>query len=454
MKLFYLRKKNPKRHHWFLFFILPLLLFIFSFSPFSVSAEELIKTLEERIIHHPNLNDLFEFAHQKNPMIKAFREEWRESVERYRLTTGYPDPQILMTYWPKSVANNLDADKIETMLSQSIPFPGKLSAAGRITQAQTRLKRFSLDRTIRDILISIRESYHELLYIREAGRISEQNEILLSQIRAMGESLYAQNKSQLIDVLKAQSQIAQTGYDRLLLGELEKTEVTRLNAILNRDPMASIGELQDEPVRQIAYTLDEIFFLAEKNRDEIKMAQAEIEIAQAEADMAKFETYPEFMLGVTYESDAPAEPEASREDMWGFQFGMSLPMWWEKNSGRIESAKSNVEKFKAMSIGQLNETRALVRENYFRLMNAQRLVLLYRDSLIPQSIESIAIADTWNRQNQSSFTDYIEAQSIGYNFQLALSRAKADYGKYLARLEGLAGQSLTTKTHQQESSLP
>ena len=55
------------------------------------------------------------------------------------------------------------------------------------------------------------------------------------------------------------------------------------------------------------------------------------------------------------------------------------------------------------------------------------------------------IAETWFRQGESSFSDFIETQAVWYNFQLADARARADYGKYLARLEGLVGQNLTRK---------
>jgi outer membrane protein TolC len=55
------------------------------------------------------------------------------------------------------------------------------------------------------------------------------------------------------------------------------------------------------------------------------------------------------------------------------------------------------------------------------------------------------IAETWFRQGESSFSDFIETQAVWYNFQLAYARARADYGKYLARLEGFVGLNLTRK---------
>jgi cobalt-zinc-cadmium efflux system outer membrane protein len=55
------------------------------------------------------------------------------------------------------------------------------------------------------------------------------------------------------------------------------------------------------------------------------------------------------------------------------------------------------------------------------------------------------IAETWYREGESTFSDFVETQSVVYNFQLSLARARADYGKYLARLEQVAGKSLTKR---------
>ncbi len=435
--------------HTILFFSLTCLIFFV----FCADAEESdTDSPADQIAQGAGLSDLLKHAYENSPAIKAAREEWRESIEQYRVNTAYPDPQITVTYWPKSFADNLDAQKVETMLAQGIPFPGKLAAAGRGSRAEADYRRIALDRAVRDVVVNIRESCHELLYIREARRIALQNQELLSAMKTLGQTAYAENRGQLIDVMKAQSQTAQSGYDILLLEELEKTEAARMNSLLNREPESPIGTLTAEPFRPLVYQLEEIFCLAEKNREEIRMAAAEIRKSEAGADMARLENRPDFMFGIIYESDAAKEPEGSRESMSGFQFGMSLPLWWNKNSGRTGAAKAALEKAKAMSAAQVNETQAMVRENYFRLKNAQRLVVLYRDQLIPQASKSVETAQTWYDQKQGSFSDYLETQSVWYNFQLALARATADYGKYLARLEGLAGQSLTVR--EQESGCP
>jgi len=400
---------------------------------------------EVRMVEGPSLADVVDYAFVANPRISAAHAEWRESLERYRVETALPDPQVSTTYWPRSVADDLDSRKTEVMLSQEIPYPGKLGAAGAVARAEAAQMRIRLDQAVRDAIVAVRESYHELAYIRAARKIGEQNQALIGEIRALGETAYARDQAALRDVLKAQSQTAQSGYDLLLLTELESTETARLNALLNRPAGASIGPLRDNAARPLVYTLDEIYGLAEKGREEIRIARAGVETAEARLDLARYQKYPDFMVGFLYENSATEMTDAAREDSFGVQFGVTLPIWFGKNAGRTAAAQAGVEKSLAMAADAINETRALVRDVYFRIENAGRLVTLYRDQLIPQAFTSLQTSETWNRQGVGSLSDYVEAQSVWYNFQLALARARADQGKYLARLEGLAGRSLTDK---------
>jgi outer membrane protein TolC len=331
------------------------------------------------------------------------------------------------------------------MFSQRIPFPGKLAAAGRVAETESQMARLELDRTVRDTAVKVRESYHELQYIREAVRIADLNRLALEHLRNIGEAAYAQNRTALYDVLKAQSQSGQVQYDMLLLEELERTEITRLNALMNRPPEAVIGPLQDESPAPLAYGLNDIYALAETHREEIRAAAAGADKSRAEADVARYQNLPEFMVGFKYEYDAPETPDASANNMYGIQFGMTLPIWWEKNAGRREAARAGTEKAAALVTVQINEARALIRETFFRLKNAERLVTLYRDQLLPQAAKAMETAEIWNREGQGSLTDFVETEAVWYNFQLALARSRADYGKFLAKLEGIVGISLTGK---------
>ena len=111
----------------------------------------------------------------------------------------------------------------------------------------------------------------------------------------------------------------------------------------------------------------------------------------------------------------------------------------------MDTAQAEVDKMRALNKVQVNETRSAIRDIYFRLQNSDRLITLYRDDLIPQANRAMQTAETWFKTGQGSFSDYVETAGAWYNFHLALARAKADYGKFLARLESLVGMSLTER---------
>jgi outer membrane protein TolC len=214
---------------------------------------------------------------------------------------------------------------------------------------------------------------------------------------------------------------------------------------MNRSPEAVIGSLREEPLAHLIYELNEIYVLTETHREEIRAAGAGADKSRAEVDVASYQNLPEFMVGFKYEYDPPVAPDVSATNMYGVQFGMTLPIWWNKNAGRREAARAGTEKAAALISAQINEAHAMIREAFFRLKNAERLTVLYRDQLLPQAKKAMETAEIWNREGQGSFTDFVETEAVWYNFQLALARSRADYGKYLAKLEGIVGISLTRK---------
>jgi len=417
-------------------------------SVFDAGAKtENLAALDERIGRKAALGDLVEYAYQENPSIQVARQAWLATVESFRVATGYPDPELMMTYFPDPLETRLGPQNWNASISQMIPFPGKLSKAGEVVEAEARIAKLNLDLTIRDVIVSVRESFYELIYIRTAKQVADQNMKLLEHLRKVGETAYAQDRATLLDMVKAQSQVGQLRYDILLLDDLEQTEIARLNGLLNRQPDAAVGKLQPEPQLPVAYSLEEIYPLAETHEQEIQMAIVEVEKAGKKVELAGYENLPYFKLGIFYAGigtpDVSNPPPDAGNDALGIQAGVSLPIWFGKNKGRVARARADMKKAEAAKTARITDTRTRIRAVYFRLQNSQRLIELYRNDLLPQAAKAMEIAEAWFREKQATFSDFIEAQSVWYNFQLALARARADYGQYLARLERLVGRSVT-----------
>jgi outer membrane protein TolC len=223
-----------------------------------------------------------------------------------------------------------------------------------------------------------------------------------------------------------------------------------MNALLNRAPDTPIKLLDGESLPPLAYTLEEIYHLVVQYQEEVQIAESQINKARARSGLAKYEYLPEFRLGLFYagigKPDVAMQPQDAGRDAVGVQFGISIPLWFGRNSSRVDEARAEAQRALSLKTAQVNNSHAQVRNLYFRLKNAERLIVLYRDQLLPQASQSMEIAETWFRERQGSFSDFLETEATYYNFQLSLARAKADYGKYLALTERLCGRSLTERS--------
>ena len=418
--------------------------------PGHVSASGAIdlNELDARIAEGVTIEDLIAYAIEMNPGIKGSIEAHRSAKQGETLASALPDPQFMISYFPEPIETRLGPQDWTANLTQMIPFPTKLSKAGKVAEANTRITSLNRDKAVRDVTAAIKESFYELYYIREARQIAGHNMELIDHLRKVAETSYAQYRTILMDVIKAQSQTAQIQYDILLLDELEQTELVRLNGLLNRAPDTPIGELKDVLFPPLLLTLDELYGLAESYQQEIQISNTQIQRADLKLDLAKANSMPNFRIGLFYSSigepDSSMTPDVDAgRDAIGIQAGISIPLWIGKNSSRKEGARADFNKQKSVRQARLNETRTNLSSLYFRLQNSRRLMTLYREELLPQAARSIELAETWFRQGEGSFSNFVEAQSVLYNFQLSVARASADYGKYLARLEKLTGCSLT-----------
>ncbi len=417
----------------------------FSFANENDKLDELSANFSNMI----SLSHLLKYAYHSNPSIQASKASWKIFIENYRIGKSYPDPQLMVTYFPSPIETRLGPQDWNLNLSQPIPFPGKLTQKGKVLEADTRISKLKLDKAVRNIVTSISTSYYELLYIQRAIEIAKANFNLNQELVKISENKYSQDKGLFYDISKAQAQTAQIQYDILLLEELEQTEKTKINTILNRDPDAPLGKARGVVLKNIVYSRNEVYDFSQNNQEDVLIAKEKVNKAEEIIKLSKYESLPSFKLGLFYagigDPDVPSPPKNAGDDAVGIQFGLNIPLWLGKNKSKVSKAIASKNKAKAEKRQVANQNNAKISRLWFKLQNSKRLVSLYEKNLLPQSIKSLQTAETWYRERQASFADFLEVQATTYNFQLSLARARADYGKTLVKLEQFAGVVLDRK---------
>lgn len=402
--------------------------------------------IETRLATTLELSDLLDHARVSNPSIMVSTLAQHMASFDFHVEKSYPDPQLTATYFPSPIETRLGPQDWNLTLSQSFPFPGTIGLKKKRLRTDVSISRLKRDKTVRNILADVSNAFYELRYIQRAVEIAGANLALNQELVKISQNAHGQDRALVYDVSKAMAQTAQIQYDLVLLTELEQTEKTRINTLLNRAPDALLGKARQRPPRKISHTLDEIYALAMTHQEELLIAGQSVQRAEEAIDLTKFETLPSFKLGLFYagigDPDVANPPENAGDDAMGVQVGMNIPLWFDKNNSRREKAMAALKKAKAEKTVAANTTKEQISRVWFRFQNAHRLIILYETQLIPQAMASVQTAETWFREGNGSFTDFIEIQATAYNFQLALERATTDYETTLVTLEQLAGVAL------------
>ena len=392
------------------------------------------------------LPTLIRLGVSRNPAIKAAQAEWLAAIARYPQATALPDPMIRYDYFGDRVETRVGPQDQRIQFSQPFPFPGTLRTAGDVVLKEVVIQSVRYDQVIRDVIVDIKLSFQEFVYLERAVDITRQNQNLLNHILKIANAAYADDKAKLNDVLKAQSQLAQLSYDLILLRELQEVEIARLNTLLDLPTENPLGPARVPPLRIIDATVMEFETLALARRQEIGIATGKVEKTEVAIKLARLKTRPMFNLnGMWIDTNEALNPNTpdSGTDPWTVGMGVTIPWWVGKNRAAIEEAAHKHEAALNSKADIENRTRATVKSVYFRLENARRLIELYEKNLIPQATAAMEVAETWSTEGGAKdIAGFLETQSVWLNFNLARLRAIADYQQALARMERLIGGTM------------
>jgi len=392
-----------------------------------------------------HLNQLIKAAVDNNPQLKIQKLEWQRLIHQYKQTTSLNDPTLVYSESLSPIETRLGPQDRVLSLNQKLPYRGKLALKGEVVKKDIEIAKVNYDKASRDLIVSLKHAFYELVYLENAINLTTKNQQLLEQINNIATADYASNSGILNDVAKAQSQYAQVAYDVIVLEEMRSTEKTRINTLLNRDPEFSFYvNRQNRIPPPFKHEVAKLYQWAESN-EEIALADIAIQKSQVQSKLSAFASKPDFTLGARYSQigtrDVPDLRNNGR-DAFSINFGMTIPLNKTKNHAIKEQARlqnlKQLENKKALQ----NTLRNAVKGYYFKLNNAYRQMVLYKNNLLPQANRAAQVAHLQYRENKGSIGQYLETQSTWLNFQLAYQRAIADYWMNLVQMEKLTGKKL------------
>jgi cobalt-zinc-cadmium efflux system outer membrane protein len=320
----------------------------------------------------------------KTPEIDAARAALEAARRRVDPSRTLPDPMASLTYQNDGRAPSLgtaEGSFAGVMLSQPLPWPGKLALSGKAAASEAReMEVGALDRTALTVEARVRTAWYDLLLARALDRLVEERRGTARQIESTTRERYAAGLAVQQDVLRAQVELARIDELKASQRAAIAGRLAEINRLLGRPQDQALETPADLPGIAAIPPAAGIVAGALARSPEAAAARQGIETGRLRAEMAKKNFRPDFVVtaGSMYRGNFEMGP------MWQAGVAVSLPLWINRRQeNQLAEAKARVAEQTARTdvIGRELELRT--RERIAQLEAANEVAALYQDKIVP-----------------------------------------------------------------------
>lgn len=389
-----------------------------------------------------NLRALVREGLARNPTVVAARERW-QALERTPIQARtLPDPQVQLQEFtvgsPRPAAGYETSDFYYTGFGavQEIPGPGKLRLRGEIARRDAEIARRQYEAVRRETAEKIRDSYFELFYLAGTIGLLEGERRDLARIERIAEARYRLGEGQAQDALKAQLQATR------MLNEIEhhhremRQRQADLKAALGRDldsPDIGIGNL--EPTR-VELADAQLAAAVKAHSIGVMADRAAEQRAEKALALARKGYIPDFTVGYMFQKTGPGF-----RDYYMLTLGASIPLYfWRRQTPAIEQAELNRAAARSQIRADELDAGATAEDELVAIHTSDRVLVIYRQGLIPQAENSMQAALADYRVSKVDFQTLISAFVDLLNVREEYYRELADHEIAVAKLEQIVGE--------------
>jgi cobalt-zinc-cadmium efflux system outer membrane protein len=389
----------------------------------------------------PAADKLVSEALQKTPEIDAARAALEAARRRVEPARTLPDPSASLTYQNDGRAlslGNAEGSFAGLMLSQPLPWPGKLSLAGRAAASEAKeLEAGPLNRTALTIEARVRNAWYDLVLARALDGLVDERRETARQIEATTRDRYAAGLAVQQDVIRAQVELARIDELKAAQRAAIASRLAELNRLLGRPQDAAIGTAAELPAVAPLPSAETIVASALARGPEAAAARQGIETGKLRVELAKKNFLPDFVVsgGSMYRGNFEMGP------MWQVGVGLSLPVWANKRQqNQLAEAQARVAEQTAQTDVVGRELELRTRERIAQLESANDVAALYRDKVVPLDELSYESALASYRAGKVPFITVFDAVNALYSDRASYLGRLAEAAKWRVAIDEAALQ--------------
>ncbi|MEW6744721.1 MAG: TolC family protein [Planctomycetota bacterium] len=380
----------------------------------------------------PEPSDYLRHAFLTNANLRARYYEWRAAVEQIPQDASFPNLALSFSFmftkenmsrWDRTTLG-LGSDPM-----QNIPFPSKLSTAGRRALELARAAGLRFEAAKFELQREVLTTYADLTLLAESSRIQQETVSILRQVAGQAAVRVQTGTGSQQELLQMQTELDLAENDLLNLRAQLPALTARMNALLNRDVGAPVFLPDELPApRPLPLRDDELIKLGSERNPELRALAHEVAGREEALELARQAYLPDFGLSFSLTGSISKTLGAM----------LILPTRLEAIEAAIAQARADLQSMRAAATQYEWDLAASFVLDLTMLRNAERQAALFERVILPRARQAIGILQTAYGANRADFLELLAAQRTFLAARLTLAQVRVEREKALAELEARA----------------
>jgi len=384
-----------------------------------------------------SLRELTGEALKNNPAVVAAQKRYEAARQRPTQESSLPDPTVSLGY--NSVGNPLPGAGLGSnllanagiMVSQEVPFPGKLKLKGDMASKEAQAEYQQYQAAQLAVISRLKQAYYRLQYTYAATDLLVRDRDLLEKLLKVTEDRYSVGRAAQQDVFKAQTQTSILETRMVRLEQERRSRSAEIDSILNRAVGTPVGRPEGVKPKELTATLEELLAAARQNSPMLGRDRKMIERSELAVNMARKEYYPDVTLNAGYYNMGSMPP------MYEMRADFKVPIYfWRKQRAAVNEARRTYE-----STDQ--SLRYQIQDDFLIAQASARLMKLYTQTVVPQGNLALEASLSTYETGSVDFLPVLSNFTMVLDYEMSYYDEALNYALALSRLEETTGQALT-----------
>ena len=389
--------------------------------------------VDRATLPEPELEQLVVEAIRSNPDLTSATASVEAARQRVAPARALPDPSLSFNYQNDGTRITLgerDMTFLGAMISQPLPWPGKLRLAGEEAAQRAEEAGAGVERARLAVEARVRRSWYELLLARALRDVTEDRGRSWREIADIVRDRYAAGLGIQQDVLRAQTEVLRVDEARADQTAQTINRRSELNRVLGRPQDGPIET--DRHLEFRSETPDFTLLLRRvlEGSPELSGNKRAIDAARLRVALARKDFRPDFVA-----SGGPMY-RGGLDPMWQVGLGITLPIYaGSRQKPRLNAAEADVRSQEARLSSAALELEFLTRERFENLNAALRVARLYKEGVLPVDQLSMESAIASYRTGKVPFVTVLEALNTLYADRMIYLTRLSDSEKWRVALD-------------------